>query len=470
MAGLQLNIQPKKNLLVSTLLPIFYQCRDTDPNTTNVIAKCYHVSQAFPSVTTQVGGSYRLAPNLEFAGYFKFDASEVFNTLTKWTLQDMYSNFGSDAGTINSIKSGKDVVNFFVYVEFYREYLDTTTGLIIVDPNPVKSNTIIVHEGSPDKKFLQQIVPDNGTNIGAFKYFNTLNDVENKVSRYFTNYPIKTSWPNTFSYNTIRRDETYSLMFHAPPSQQNDVCGYQLKIITLGTNNVVLNQHGINIPDTLNTQMIRVGMLDIINGFTPNAAEGTFPQFANVLKYLVSFNGNTGGGTCVYNPVLTIYEFTIDDKCIKNSGYLRFAFKNMLGGFDCVTSNGKYTRKTKNKFEDFEKSLGYFDMYKAMEFGQSNWANQNTERYSVTTHVMKKENAIHFAEMFSSTNVYLKTINNSSQTIIDTEESFEAREQPFWFVPIIIKGATLNVEKSNENYASLKFTFELAVNQRNPRY
>ena len=467
--ALTLSIKPKNNKLVSTLIPIFFQCVDTDPNTTNIIAKCFQINQG-TSVATQVGGSYRLAPNLEFTGVFKFDASEVFNTLTKWTLDDMYSKFGSDEGIISSIKSGADIVNFKVYVEFYREYLDTTTGLIIIDPTPVTSNTFYIHEGSPNKEFLQQVVPDNGSNIGAFKYFNTLNDIENKVSRYFTNYPIKTTGLSTFSYNTIRRDETYPLMFNALPSQQNDVCGYQLSIITLGINNVALNSHLINIPDDLNTQMIRVGMLDIINGLTPNSSEGTSPRFENVLKYLVSFQANTGGATCVYAPVLTIYEFTINDKCIKNSGYLRFAFKNMLGGFDCVTSNGKYTRKTKNKFEDFEKSLGYFDMFKPMAFGNSNWANQNVERYSVTTHVMKKENAIHFAEMFSSTNVYLKTINNSGQTIIDTEESFEAREQPFWFVPIIIKGATLNVEKSDENYASLKFTFEMAVNQRNPRY
>tara|TARA_B110000438_G_scaffold300229_2_gene352133 strand:- start:505 stop:1917 length:1413 start_codon:yes stop_codon:yes gene_type:complete len=466
-----ISIQPKKRMLVSTLLPIFYQCKDNDPNTTNVIAKCFHISQDFPSVTTQIGGSYRLAPNIDFAGYFKFDASEVFNTLTKWTLNDMYSRFGNDEGVVNSIKNGADIVNFIVKVEFYREYLDTTTGLIIVDPTPVVSNDIFVHEGSPNKKFLQQIVPDNGSNVGAFKFFNTLNDIENKISRYFTNYPIQTETNSRFSNVTIRRDETYSLMFQAHPSQQNDVCPYQMSIVTLGANNLILNSHTIPIPDRYNTQMIRVGMLDIINGLTPIAAEGLAPnKFSNVLKYLVLFQGNTGGGSCVIQNILTTYVFTIDDKCIKNSGYLRFAFKNMLGGFDCVTSNGKYTRKTKNKFEDFEKSLGYFDMYNPMQFGKSNWANQNTETYSVTTHVMRKEYAVHFAEMFSSTNVYLKTINDSGDTIIDSEVSFEAREQPFWFVPIIIKGATLNIEKSNENYATLKFNFEMAVNQRNPRY
>ena len=67
-------------------------------------------------------------------------------------------------------------------------------------------------------------------------------------------------------------------------------------------------------------------------------------------------------------------------------------------------------------------------MYKAMEFGQSNWANQNTERYSVTTHVMKKENAIHFAEMFSSTNVYLKTINNSKFNLLIVNDQHK------WFI------------------------------------
>ena len=464
-----LSIKPKRNELISTLIPIFFQCNDTDPDTTNVIAKCFQINQG-TSVATQVGGSYRLAPNLEFTGVFKFDASEVFNTLTKWTLFDMYSSFGNDQGVINSLKSGSDIVNFRCYVEFYREYLDTTTGLIIVDPTPVTSENIYIHEGSPNTKFLQQVVGDNGSINGVFKYFNTLNDIENQVSRYFTNYPIAVEGMQRSSYVTIRRDETYPLMFNAKPSQQNDVCGYTIIIETMDGNGLSLNTHSFLVPDDLNTKMVRVGMMDIINGFTPNAAEGTSPRFINVKKYIVRFKGNTGGASCVYANVLTNYVFKIDDTCIKNSGYLRFAFKNMLGGFDCVTSNGKFSKKTKNKFEDFEKSLGYFDMFKPMAFGNSNWANINIERYSVTTQLMRKDRAIHFAEMFSSTNVYLKTTNNSGETIVDTEVSFLEREQPFWFVPIVIKGATLNIEKSNENYASLKFTFELAVNQRNPRY
>ena len=61
--ALTLSIKPKNNKLVSTLIPIFFQCVDTDPNTTNIIAKCFQINQG-TSVATQVGGSYRLAPNL----------------------------------------------------------------------------------------------------------------------------------------------------------------------------------------------------------------------------------------------------------------------------------------------------------------------------------------------------------------------------------------------------------------------
>lgn len=464
----QLTIQPQRDILVSTLIPIFYQCRDTDPNTTNVIAKCYVTNQT-TSVSTQVGGSYRLAPNLEFAGYFKFDASEVFNTLTKWTLEnDSNAQFGSNVGMPASIRSGADVVNFRVYVEFYREYLDTTTGLIVIDPTPLTSYATYVHEGSPDKNFLTQVVNDNGTNVGAFKYFNTLNDIENKVSRWFTNYPIKLIDGKLISKVTIRRDETYSLRFHPPPSQQNDVCGYYISLKTYDESMILLNTHTTNITDDFNTQSIRCGMFDVVNGYTANLAEGT--NFENVTNYTINFIANTGGATCVAKNVLTQYNFKINDTCNKNTGYLRFAFKNMLGGFDLVTSNGKYSRKTKNKFEDFEQSLGYFGMFKPMEFGNSNWANQNVERYSVTTHVMKKENAIHFAEMFSSTNVYLRVENNGHLSVVDTDLNLNALEQPIYYEPIILKGKTINIEKSNDNYASLKFTFEMAVNQRNPRY
>ena len=462
--------QPKVQKLVSTLIPISYTLLDTASDTTNIIAKCFWTSQT-TAVNTQIGGSYRLAPSL-FSGYYNFDASEVFNTLTKTTLGDYPVELGAQSiGITASVRSWEDIGTFLVYVEFYREYLDATTGLIVVDPTPVTSYNIYIHEGSPNKQFLLEAVADNGINDGVFHFYNAGYYGQALYKKWFTNYPIVADGSRRISYVNIHESEQYMLTWQTPPTPYTDSCPYQLNITTYDAAGLLLNTHIFVLSEDRNLQSIWCGFPDIVNGLTANINEGT--NFINVAEYRVTLKGNTVHQTppaCEYLDMLTEYRFKVSRKCIANGGYLRFAFKNMLGGFDMVTSNGKFTHKTKNKFEDFEQSLGYYNWAKPMEFGNSNWANQNVERYSVTTELMKKEYAQHFSEMLSSTNVYLRVENTSALKVSDSDLSIDAIEQPYYFYPIVIKGGNTNIDLSQDNQASIKFSFEMAVNQRNPRY
>ena len=258
-------------------------------------------------------------------------------------------------------------------------------------------------------------------------------------------------------------------MFVAP--LDNRICNdYKIYIKTYSDDFLTfLNIHAIDVSESPNLQSVLVGFRDIKNAFTPIAAEGT--NFINVKNYSVSFvAGNDSGGTCVYSEMSTIYNFNVDRSCIENGGYMRFAFKNMLGGYDMVSSRGAFVEKTKNKFQTFEQSLGYDNWNKAMDFGNSNWSNTNVKGFSVTTHNLKPEYAAHFAEMFSSTQVYLRVENDSYKKVYDVDATITALEQPYFYEPIVINAGSQNIIDSSNNTKKLTFSFDMAVNQRNPRY
>jgi hypothetical protein len=82
---------------------------------------------------------------------------------------------------------------------------------------------------------------------------------------------------------------------------------------------------------------------------------------------------------------------------------------------------------------------------------------------------MKPIFAAHFAEMFSSTQVYLREKNDSSEKINDPIETQFSRDVPYKFNPIVIIPGTTTTLKTDENLVILEFEFSMAVNQRNPR-
>ena len=83
---------------------------------------------------------------------------------------------------------------------------------------------------------------------------------------------------------------------------------------------------------------------------------------------------------------------------------------------------------------------------------------------------MKPENAAHFSEMFSSTDVYLREANNSSIKILDNVEALNSINVPYKFNSIFITAGSQTILKSDNNLVVLEFEFTMSVNQRNPRY
>ena len=441
-------------------------------DTTNIIATCFYKDQAGNDI--QIGGRYIVAPSITNVDYFEFDASEIFNTITKYTLNDYPDNLKWGENRSDFYYKRWDFnANWKVFVNFQREFLDATTGLIELDPTTRDSNIFAVHEGCPDNSFIYDVIQNNGLtgNGSTFDYFR-MKYIPSFASfyRWFTNYPIEIVGNSRVSFVTIHETEQFMLMWYNPRNQP--YCTNKINISTFDNQNNSLNQHADVIPIVENTDCVQTmacGFRDIQNSLTANASEGT--NFENVARYVVNLSiGASTGNPCSYTRGGTIWDFKVDRSCIKNVGYLRFIFKNMLGGYDMVTSRGKFSKKQKDKFEDFEQTLGLNNWNNAMTFGNSNWANENVERYSVTTQPLKPKYAKHFAEMFSSTQVYLRTEFKAGSRIVYSEVSIEQSEKPYHFIPIVITGATRNVINSDDNTQVLKFTFEVAKNQRNPRY
>lgn len=457
--------QPLARTTVSTLLPIFFECSETTANTTNLVAKCFWVDQT-TATETQIGGSYRLAPNLENADIFYFDASEIFNTLTKYTLNDMPNIImGEDVGTYSdNIQSWADVATFEVLVKFYREYIDSVTGLIVLDTTPEDSNTFTVHEGCPDQKWLTSVVKSNGINESTFKYFQFDYVPTYRQKRWMTNYPMVHKTGDIQHYVEIGLNESYIVNFL--PTDQS-YCGYKLSIKTYDSSDTLLNTHEETVAESTNLHTALVGFRDIRNGLTASVAEGT--DFEDVAYYTVKFlTGTNITAPCVYANISTVYKFTVRRKC-NGEGYLRFAFKNMLGGWDMWSSRGEYVKKAKMKFSKFEKSLGYEDWTNSMLFGHNNWATEQVEEISVTTQPMRDEYAQHAVEMMSSTDTYIRVTNDWFDKVDAPPLDALQDNYPYFFQPIQIKSSSVEVFKTSKNVTKIKFSFVKSVDQRLPR-
>jgi hypothetical protein len=465
-----INTQPDTSKICSTLIPLVFDVTETTTDTTNIIASCYFIDQATGLITTQIGAKYRMAPNLSNVDNFIFDASEIFNTLTKYTLNDAPNNWKLGANNDATpyplgLQTWSEIAGWKVRVKFQREYLDSTSGLIVLDPAFTNSNLFYIAEGSPEQKFLTQIVDSNGQANSVFDTFMLSYQPSGNLSRrLLTNYPMQSYNYGLYSYVTIHESEQYMISFFPNLSIYTD---FNIAFLTF-SGTTPLAVHNLQVDESNNLTTACVGFRDLIHSFTPSGSEGT--DFVNVTKYLVLVQCSTSTTLpSTYVNATGIYEFNVDRSCIKNVGYLRFCFKNMLGGFDMVTSRGKYNMKTNNKFNEYEQSLGYYSWSESMAFGKANWANENEVRYSVKTQPMKPIYAAHFAEMFSSTQVYLREKNDSSLKINDSTETQYSIDVPYKFNPIVITAGTTTTLRTDENLVVLEFEFSMAVNQRNPR-
>tara|TARA_R100000655_G_scaffold24_2_gene142 strand:+ start:6172 stop:7467 length:1296 start_codon:yes stop_codon:yes gene_type:complete len=423
----------------------------------------------------KVGGDFRMAPRFGFTDLFYFDASEIFNTITKFTLDDMNNSYqvGQSNLTYSELFNVWDCnATWKVYVNFYIESVDAD-GLVSVDwDNPVKSNEFYVHEGSPSQEWINApLVTNNGTSFSgsALDMFNMYYQADRKSKMFLTNYPIKKDAGTTTPYSnvTIKPSESYMLSFFAKDNSPN--VGYKVVVKTYaGT--TLLNTHTNAHTADINYTTFLCGWLDMFasGALTANSAEGTF--FSNVDNYTVAIHAGSSAssGSEVLNS--TLYKFKLDRSC-KGKGYLRFCFKNQLGGFDMVTSEGSYITKRKSEFERFQRTQGYEEWTNPMYFGESNWAGENQMLYSVTTQLMRKELAQHFSEMMMSTQVYLDFNQQDLKNKVDsTNFTTILRNTPSYYKPIKLNQQTVRIINTNDNAYKLKFDFAISINQKTPRF
>ena len=476
-----INTQPDVNIICSTLIPIVFDVTETTTTTTNIIASCYWIDQATGLITTPIGAKYRMAPNLSNVDNFVFDASEIFNTLTKYTLNDAPNDWKLGQNPTLALPFGiqdwAEIAGWKVRVKFQREYLDATTGLIVLDPAYTNSNIFYIHEGSPTQKYLNQLVESNGQSGANYtsvfdNYCIAKNPAKLNLSNLFlTNYPITNSPTGSSLYIDIHETEQYILGFF-PDWSIYFGCEFRMMIITYASNGSPIAIHTVpnSIPVSDNLTTVSIGFRDLQNSLTPDVGlEGADFSLVHSYTVFIQSSTSTNPASCTYQSYVPMITFKVDRSCILNSGYLRFCFKNMLGGFDQVTSNGAFKESTKNNFSEFEQSLGYYPLNDSMQFSKGNWANENTIRYSVTTQPMKPKFAKFFAEMFSSTEVYLRVKNDSHLLIDDATSIANAVAVPYNFVPIVISGGSTPILNTEDNLLKLKFSFDMSVNQRNPR-
>ena len=468
--AITISLQPETDGIASTLIPIFFKCLESTASTTNLVAKCYYVPCGGGD-GVKVGGDFRLAPRYGFTDLFYFDASEVFNTITKYTLDDMPNNIkvGKANLAFNQLRQVWEcVATYKVYVNFYIESVGAD-GLVSVDwDNPTKSNEFYVHQGSPEQSWLASpVVTNNGTfaSSSALNMFNMYYQSDRSGKRFLTNRPIQGIRPET--HVDIRTDESFLLAFFNESNSPN--AGYQTRIQTIAGNSLLNTHTDILSPSSHYTTFL-CGWRDMFasGALTPNASEGT--NFENVTKYTFQIWAGNSPSPSSQVYYSTKYVFKVIRKC-KEKGYLRFCFLNQLGGYDMVTSKGAYITKQKSEFEKFDRSQGYDEWDNGMYFGKSNWAGTNSMLYSVTTQLMKKQDAEHFAQMFMSSQVYLKF---DQQGVADKVEWANLDtlidNQPSMFIPIRMQQATARIINTNDNVYKLKFDFEVSINERTPRY
>ena len=103
-------------------------------------------------------------------------------------------------------------------------------------------------------------------------------------------------------------------------------------------------------------------------------------------------------------------------------------------------------------------------------YGKNNWSNKTSKRGNVKSHSLTQREAKWFSMIGSSAQVYMKIMDKDSKlnpTPLwnDIDEFEDWNECDFW-VPILIKSKSIKNIKSKENYMTIEFNYEYAVDER----
>ena len=481
MAFVSIGNQPQANSINSTLLPITLTMSEATANTLNVIVQVWVWNSGGPWV--EVGGKMRCASRFDLAGQFYINIEDICNPLTdahlytQNALQNCYE-YGDDFIS-RTLTDWEYYGNRLVKCVVQREYLDATTGLIVVDPDETTSNSFTIHEGAQPNSMnfmnlmgnwdVYQLAYDSSYTSRGFLF-------------YLTNAPRYRVPRSTIGGSFISEEYRYKLK----TDEELILCGWfweyfsaQKHKFTSKTYDVVgtlLNTRTVEIDgDDDGMQTMMVGPFAFFLQNTPIASEGNVAGswFSEVSYYtLESASEKTSGGS-YQNDIAAPIKVTIDRNC-KGIGYKRFAWRNQLGGWDMFSSDGTYTERTDVKRDQFEKRIptvtatSFTGDDSLWSYGKNNWNNVSEKKGTIVSQNLTQREAAWFANIGSSAQVYMKIFNNKydPQPQFTYTEMFEDDHKCHYWVPIIITTKSIKSIKTNDKYVTVEFSFAYAVNER----
>lgn len=488
MAFVAITTQPKNRSIKSTILPLMLHFSEYSSDTLNVLVQVEvwnGPSGSPPSQWVEVGGKMRCASQLHFAGAFYINLEDICNPLTdahihsQQNLQNCY-NYGDDFLDV-TFTDWEYKGNRLCRVKVQREYLDASTGLIVVDTDITTSNSFTVHEGAQPNDYnflglmgmwdLYYLGYDSSEPDRAMLYYLT------NAPRYSIPRPNMTGYPATggkWEYRyTLKTDENLMLcMFNWNffTDQRNKVF-----IDTYRKDDVLLDMREFwvtNDKDGMHSYMAGPHAFFLQN--TPSAAEGNVAgsEWENVDYYTIQMaSEKTAGGALMIDIVAPI-KVTIDRTC-KGAGYKKFAWRNQLGGFDMFSSDGSYQERSNTKRDQFQKRIKTVNIKNhegaasLFAYGKNNWTNTTSRVGQIVSHNLTTRQAKWFANIGSSAQVYVSVYDKDNP--VPDFVGFSVHEDQwdcqFW-TPIIIKSKSIKFIKSKDKTVRVEFTYEYAVNER----
>ena len=359
----------------------------------------------------------------------------------------------------------------FLAINFYIEYLDTTTGLII-DSGQQKSETgYLIYNGvlfSHDE--LQTGVNNNnfGYDLDNFKYIPNSN-----TSKFLTDCPTTLN-ARTVDYGTFamfNQLNTSSFSFETSPSgsapSNNVVNLVELKMYdstnsqlgsTQNINNAVGNEGGTG---NLGIELSKTKL--VFFGAYPANLRGWNTAFqsnlAQISYYTLQAFDDSG------NAVTQLY--TINIICDSSFGYetVRLTWLNKHGAWDYFTFTMKNIRSTTSNRSTYTQIDGTWNetTYKPYSYkgGMKNFNTNAKEKLQLNTDFLSDLDSIWLEQLFTSPEVYI--IKDFDENDLGSGTTSKINK---YVEPVLITSSSY-IRKTKANDKLIQYTLEIERNKTN---
>tara|TARA_Y100000592_G_scaffold34341_1_gene54612 strand:+ start:2897 stop:4471 length:1575 start_codon:yes stop_codon:yes gene_type:complete len=523
MATPNINSQIVRDNLVSSLMPIIFVVSDTNSDTVNIVATVEY--QNAGGVWTQWGGQIRMANRLNTTTVYELDISDLVAGLPKQNLPTAINSLGRgfkcSGGTYSIIAETKfnNISDWYVRVNFQREFKDALTGLITLDPDIATSNTFYVHQGSVLSELSRfGYRPSGSYSLAVYNHrFGCDFDEWDRGDKWLwmTDAPYQIRIPDVgeatetrpeYQFNITKDEQFYLSFINGALDTCCDATDETRLVIktygNIGSGTQLLNTHYHNYyngPSNSGVVSVDVGWRTLLAALTPNANEGNAMGAAfNQVKHYYVYNQVCDGAGGRTKESLHV-KFTIHAGCRTADGdyhtdsgpaeftrandriaqgtrnaYQRFLWLSKAGTPDMCSSHGllKEKKKFNNKLFNKRNPAGLFG-----RVGDNYYQTDAQTIYEVTTHEMDILEAKYMACIGQSVETYLRvevtdpkySVNTKSFVDIVKGEEWRDNSECNTYIPIVIISKSVNVYSTSENTAKVKFSYYFANKEHLPR-